>query len=272
MGRLRNQVAVITGAATGMGAAAARMFVAEGARVLIADLKENEGGELADSLGEAARFLRVDVTQEADIAAAVELAQETWDRVDVMYNNAGFGGALGPIAETTEDDYHITMDVLVKSVFFGIKHAARAMQRQGRGSIINTASIAGMTGGWAPHLYSTAKAAVTALTRTTALELAEQNVRVNAICPGVVATPLAMGRQEREAFEADMADAQPLARVGEPEDIASLAVWLASDESKFATGQAYVVDGGLTAGRPWREQAPWLRRHRPIRVYRPPGR
>ncbi len=272
MSRLPGHVAIITGAATGMGAAAARRFVAEGARVLVLDLKETEGESLADELGDDARFLRTDVTKEAEVEAAVAHALECWGRLDCMWNNAGFGGALGPITETTEDDYDITMDVLLKSVFFGIKHAAPTMQAQGSGSIINTASIAGMEAGWAPHLYSTAKAAVAALTRTTALELAENNVRVNAICPGVIATPLAMGRQGRDAFEDDMANAQPLGRVGEPDDIANLALWLASDESSFATGQAYVLDGGMTAGRAWRDQPQWLRRHRPITVYRPPGR
>lgn len=165
----------------------------------------------------------------------MELAVATWGRLDSLYNKAGFGGALGPIAETTADDYDITMDVLVKSDFFGIKHAARA--------IVNTASIAGMEADWAPRLDSTAKAAVIALTRTTALELAECGVRVNAIRPGVVATPLAMGRQRRSASDADVANAQPLGRDGEPRDIASLALWLASDEAAFVTGQAYVLDG-----------------------------
>ena len=272
MSRLAGHVAVITGAATGMGAATAQRFVAEGARVLIADLKEAEGRALAESLGADCRFLRVDVTREDDVQAAVAMAVETWGRLDTMFNNAGFGGALGPIGETTEDDYDITMDVLLKGVFFGIKHAAPIMQGQRRGAIINTASIAGMHAGWGPHLYSAAKAAVIALTRSTAVELAEHNVRVNAICPGVIATPLAMGRQSREEFAADMADLQPLGRVGEPEDIANLALWLASDEAAFATGQEFVLDGGLTAGRAWRKQWPWLKRRRPIKVYRPPGR
>ena len=271
-GTLEGHVSVITGAATGMGAAAARRFVGEGARVVIADLKVDEGQALADELGEACLFSRVDVTREEQVKGVVDLAVETWGRLDSMYNNAGFGGALGPITETTEDDYNITMDVLLKSVFFGIKHAGPVMQRQRSGSIVNTASIAGMEAGWGPHLYSTAKAAVIALTRTTAVELAEHDVRINAICHGVIATPLAMGRQERDAFDEDMADAQPLGRVGEPEEIANLALWLVSDESRFATGQAFILDGGMTLGRPWRKQPGWLKRHRPITVYRPPGR
>lgn len=271
-GTLEGHVSVITGAATGMGAAAARRFVGEGARVVIADLKVDEGQALAEELGDACVFSRVDVTREDQVKGVVDFAVETWGRLDSMYNNAGFGGALGPITETTEDDYNITMDVLLKSVFFGIKHAGPVMQRQRSGSIVNTASIAGMEAGWGPHLYSTAKAAVIALTRTTAVELAEHDVRINAICPGVIATPLAMGRQERDAFDEDMADAQPLGRVGEPEEIANLALWLVSDESRFATGQAFILDGGMTLGRPWRKQPGWLKRHRPITVYRPPGR
>ena len=270
--RIEGHVSVITGAATGMGAAAARRFVAEGARVVVADLKVEEGEALSRELGDACVFSRVDVTREDQVKGVVDLAVDTWGRLDSMVNNAGFGGALGPITETTEDDYNITMDVLLKSVFFGIKHAAPVMQRQRAGAIVNTASIAGMEAGWGPHLYSTAKSAVIALTRTTAVELAEHDVRINAICPGVIATPLAMGRQDREAFDADMADAQPIGRVGEPEEIANLALWLVSDESRFATGQAFILDGGMTLGRPWRKQPRWLTSHHPITVYRPPGR
>ena len=271
MGRLDDQVAIITGAATGMGAATATRFVDEGARVLIADLKVDEGTELALELGENARFLRADVTQEADIEALFALAQSAWGRVDCIYNNAGFGGALGPIEDTTEDDYEITMDVLVKSVFFGIKHAARHMKERG-GSIINTASIAGILGGWGPHIYSVAKAAVIQLTKSTALELGPFGIRVNAICPGIIATPLAMGRGDRERFDEVMANDQPLKRVGEGVDIANLALFLASDESSFITGETHVIDGGTTVGRRWDEQPEFQTRARPITVYRPPGR
>ena len=275
-GRLQGKVALLTGAASGMGAATARSFVSEGARVTIADLNEEAGDALAAELGPKARFELVNVTVEDDLQGAIARTVEAWGRLDCIFNNAGFGGALGPIDETSVEDFDITFDVLVKGVFLGIKHAAPIMKRQRSGSIISTASIAGLEAGWAPHLYSTAKASVIALTRTVALEMAEWQVRVNCICPGLIATPLAVGRgftaEAQQNFRADMAGQQPLNRVGEPDDIARAALWLASDDSEFVTGQAHVVDGGITAGRPWRRQASWMTRNRPITVYRPPGR
>ena len=276
MARLNDKVALITGAASGMGAATARMFAAEGARVLIADLQEDAGEALAQELGEAGIFARCDVSVEADVANAVAGVADRWGRLDCIFNNAGFGGAIGPIDETSIEDFDITMDVLVKGVFFGMKHAAPIMKRQQGGSIISTASMAARTGGWSPHLYSAAKAAVIALTRSVALEMAEWNVRVNCISPGVIETPLAVGRgftpEAIERFRGEMAGQQPLDRVGEPDDIAHCALWLASDESTFVSGQDLVVDGGFSAGRPWRRQPPWMRQPHPISVYRPPGR
>ena len=274
--RLEGKATLITGAASGMGAATARLFAEQGARVLIADLQEDAGTALAEAIGAPARFVRVDVTRESDVAAAVAQAERDWGRLDCIFNNAGFGGALGPVAETSEEDFDITIDVLVKGVFFGMKHAAPIMRRQGAGSIINTASIAALQAGWSPHLYSAAKAAVIALTRSVALEMAEWNVRVNCVCPGLIATPLAVGRGFTDAavaqFKSERGGEQPLNRVGEPEDIARCALWLASDDSAFVTGQAHVVDGGITIGRPWREQPGWMRQPRAITVYRPPGR
>ena len=276
MARLNDKVALITGAASGMGAATARMFAAEGARVLIADLQEDAGEALAEELGDAGIFARCDVSVEADVANAVAGVADRWGRLDCIFNNAGFGGAIGPIDETSIEDFDITMDVLVKGVFFGMKHAAPIMKRQQGGSIISTASMAARTGGWSPHLYSAAKAAVIALTRSVALEMAEWNVRVNCISPGVIETPLAVGRgftpEAIERFRGEMAGQQPLDRVGEPDDIAHCALWLASDESTFVSGQDLVVDGGFSAGRPWRRQPPWMRQPHPISVYRPPGR
>ena len=276
MARLNDKVALITGAASGMGAATARMFAAEGARVLIADLQEDAGEALAEELGDAGIFARCDVSVEADVANAVAGVADRWGRLDCIFNNAGFGGAIGPIDETSIEDFDITMDVLVKGVFFGMKHAAPIMKRQLEGSIISTASMAARTGGWSPHLYSAAKAAVIALTRSVALEMAEWNVRVNCISPGVIETPLAVGRgftpEAIERFRGEMAGQQPLDRVGEPDDIAHCALWLASDESTFVSGQDLIVDGGFSAGRPWRRQPPWMRQPHPISVYRPPGR
>ncbi len=277
MTRLEGQVAIITGGASGIGAATVRLFVAEGARVLIADTQEDRGKELAESLGAAAAFRRVDVTLEEDVRGVVDEAADRWGRLDCMYNNAGFGGALGPIESTTVEDFDITFDVLVKGVFLGIKHAARVMRPQGKGSIISTASVAGLQTGYSPHLYSVAKAAVIHLTRSVALELGEAGIRVNCICPGIIATPLAAGRtnateEQLVKLRKSLGRSQVLGRIGDPEDIAQAALWLASDESSFVTGAAQVVDGGAFAGRPWSKQGDWITEPRPIRMYRPAGR
>ncbi len=277
MARLEGQTAIITGGASGIGAATVRLFVEEGARVLIADTQIDRGEDLAHQLGEAAAFRHVDVTHEDDVREAVEDVVRRWGRLDCIYNNAGFGGALGSIETTTVEEFDITFDVLLKGVFLGIKHAAPVMRKQRSGSIISTASVAGLKTGEAPHLYSVAKAAVIHLTKSVALELGEHGIRVNCICPGIIATPLAVGSSKAspEALTklADaLARAQALGRVGQPEDIARAALWLASDESEWVTGHAQVVDGGAFAGRPWRRQGDWITTDRPIKLYRPKGR
>ena len=276
-GRLDGHAAIITGGASGIGAATVRRFVAEGARVLIADTQIEPGEALAGELGDAARFRKVDVTREGDVQGAVEECSETWGRLDCIYNNAGFGGALGPIETTSVEDFDITFDVLVKGVFLGIKHATPVMKAQGGGSIISTASVAGLKTGESPHLYSVAKAAVIHLTKSVALELGEHDIRVNCICPGIVATPLAAGRpgaseESLERMAAGLKKAQAMGRIGRPEDIANAALWLASDESAWVTGTAQVVDGGANAGRPWARQPDWITRPRPLKLYRPEGR
>ncbi len=277
MNRLEDKVAIITGAASGIGAASARRFVGEGAKVLIADMHEPNGRALADELGDDAAFLRVDVTQEDQVAASVDEAMTRWGRLDVMFNNAGFGGALGPIEGTTVEEFDLTFDVLLKGVFFGIKHATPAMRAGGGGSIINTASVAGLQAGWSPHLYSVAKAAVIHLTKSVALELGAENIRVNAICPGIIATPLAAGRagtsqETLDKMKRGLGKTQVLGRIGDPIDIANAALYLASDDSSYVTGHAQVVDGGAYAGKPWAKQGEWITEHRPIRMYRPEGR
>jgi NAD(P)-dependent dehydrogenase (short-subunit alcohol dehydrogenase family) len=277
MGRLDNKVAIITGGASGIGAGTVRRFVAEGARVLISDLDTERGGALAAELGDNTAFLQTDVSQEEQVAAMVAEATDRWGRLDCLYNNAGFGGALGPISKTTVDDYDLTMDVLLKSVFLGMKHAAPVMTEQGSGSIISTASVAGIRVGFAPHLYSVAKCAVIHLTKTVALELGEHNIRVNAICPGFIATPLAAGRPDADESQIQQlreagAASQVMGRVGEPSDIANMALFLASDESEWITGREFVVDGGFEAGPPWSRWPKFARMERPIRHHRPPGR
>ncbi|MCS6926281.1 MAG: glucose 1-dehydrogenase [Candidatus Binatia bacterium] len=273
MGKLEGKVAVITGGASGIGAATVRLFVSEGARVLIADMQEDKGRALAAELGETVAFHKVNVTREPEVKAAIETAVARWGRLDCLFNNAGFGGALGPLESISLQDFDMTFAVLVKGVFLGLKHAAPIMKRQRAGTILNTGSVAGLQAGIGPHVYSAAKAAVVHLTKSAALELADWGVRVNCICPGAIATPLAAGRPDAAPEHLDqlrrsMANAHPLGRVGEPEEIARAALWLASDDSSFVTGHALVVDGGMIAGRPWRKQPDLWRTPRPIRMYR----
>lgn len=277
MDRLAGKTAIITGGASGIGEATVRLFVEEGARVLIADTQTDKGQELADELGDAAFFCQVDVTREEDVRGVVEEAVKRWDRLDCIYNNAGFGGALGSILTTTVEEFDITFDVLLKGVFLGIKHAAPVMRERGGGSIISTASVAGLKTGESPHLYSVAKAAVIHLTKSVALELGAHGIRVNCICPGIIATPLAAGRPDAsdeslQRLAKGLAKSQAMGRVGQPEDIARAALWLASDDSEWVTGHAQVVDGGAFAGRPWGRQADWITKDRPIKLYRPEGR
>ena len=274
MKELDGRVAIITGGASGIGAATTRLFVEHGARVVIADLQSELGEALARELGPSVRFHKTDVAREDDIRAAVALADSAFGRLDCIFNNAGFGGALGGIAETEVAEWDVTFAVLVRGVFLGMKHAAPLLRRQGGGSIISTASVAGIIGGYSPHAYAAAKAAVVQLTKSVSLEMAESNVRVNCICPGFIATPLALNTVGKPAELMDkikpgMAKMQPIERPGEPRDIAELALFLASDRSTFVTGQAFVVDGGFSAGRPWRDQPKWQITPRPIKVYRP---
>lgn len=276
MGKLDGRVAIITGGASGIGAATVQLFVAEGAWVLIADLQVEKGQQLAQHLGDNAAFLEVNVTREADVAGAISTAVSRWGRLDCLYNNAGFGGALGPIESTEVEEYDMTFDVLLKSVFLGMKHAAPVMKRQRSGSIISTASAAGLEAGMAPHLYSVAKAGVVHLTKSVALELGEHGIRVNCICPGAIVTPLAIGRpqprpEQEKALRKNAARIHALNRVGEPDEIARAALWLASNDSSFVTGQAIAVDGGVTAGRPWRNLPEFQRTPHPIRMYRLPS-
>lgn len=276
-GSLSGRVAVVTGGASGIGAATVDRFVTDGASVVVADLDDARGTEVAARHGDRAVFLRVDVSREEQVAAMIDEAVQRFGRLDVVFNNAGFGGALGPIASTTVEDYDLTFDVLVKSVVLGMKHAAPVLTAQGSGSVINTASIAALRAGWSPHLYAAAKAAVVQLTKSVAMELAASGVRCNAICPGFVATPLAFGRpdateEQLAAMRVMGAEGQPMGRVGEPADIASMAAFLARDESAWITGQVFVVDGGLSSGPPWSEFPEPFRVPRPIRHHRPPDR
>lgn len=238
-----------------MGLATVHRFLEEGAQVVIADYNVDTGNtalERARERGFAGQveFIRTDVAREADIEAMIQRAVDRFGHLDILFNNAGVGGAIGPLTETSVADWDYTFDVLAKGVFLGIKHGARVMrsQRQG-GAIINTASIAALSGDAGPLVYSAAKAAVVSLSKSAAVELATDRIRVNAICPGFISTPLADGGNP-EANRKAFAKSQPWPDYGRGEHIAGAALFLASDDSAFVTGEAIVVDGGLTAAGP----------------------
>ncbi len=254
-GRLDDKVAIITGGASGIGRATALTFLDEGASVVIGDMNEASLAEttaLARERGATDRVasLRVDVSVEPEVAGLVDLAVERFGGLDCMFNNAGVGGAFGPIGQTLVEEWDFTFAVLVRGVFLGIKHASNRMTAQGRGgSIINTASIAGLAGGAGPHAYSAAKAAVANLTRAVSAELAHHRIRVNAIAPGMIKTPLAIGHREA-AWDALVMEKQPWPEAGMPQHIADTVLFLACEDSRFITGQVIAVDGGVTAQGP----------------------
>ena len=252
--RLKDKIAVITGGASGMGEASVYSFLKEGASVVIADFNEATGKETLVKAQEINRdhvdFIKIDVASESDIENMFEFAVERFGRIDVVFNNAGVGGAVGPLTETSVESWDYTMDVIAKGVFLGIKHGAKQMRKQeSGGSIINTASIAALSGDGGPLVYSAGKAAVVSLTKASAVELAPDKIRVNAICPGFIATPLADGGRPEQTRE-NFAKSQPWPEYGDSYHIASTALFLASDESEFITGESIVVDGGLTAAGP----------------------
>ena len=249
--RLAGKVAVITGGASGIGEVTVRRFVQEGARVVIADLQADAGAALAKELGSVVRFIKTDVTKEADVAAAVDLAVAEFGQLDIMFNNAGVVGAIGPIADTTAASWDFTISVLLSGAFYGMKHAARVMVPRGSGSILTTSSIAGVMGGLGPHAYTAAKTAVIGLTKSVASELASNGIRVNAIAPGntVTAMTAAVMTGDHTALdvaETNMSKTSPLGIAGMPIDIANAALYLASDEARVVSGQTIVVDGGQT--------------------------
>lgn len=255
MKKLAGKVAIVTGGASGMGRATVMRFLADGAKVVVADLNERNGAETLavarnQGYGDDTVFVRCDVAQEADVAAMVSEAERRFGRLDIAYLNAGVGGAFGPIAETSVEDWDYTFAVLVRSVFLGMKHASQAMKRTrpgGRdgGVILVTASIAGMVGGGGSHAYSAAKAAVISLIENVATELAPDRIRVVGIAPGVISTPL-VHRGRPEKYEKQFGQ-QPWPDRGEPADIADVAAFLCSDDARFITGETIKVDGGLLA-------------------------
>lgn len=254
MGRLDGEVAVITGAASGIGRGTALCLAKEGAAVVAADLNSQGGerviGEIAAAGGRAV-FQHTDVTSEADIKSAVDRAVKDYGRLDIMFNNAGLVGAVGPIEAVSTEDWDKTVAVLLRSVFLGIKYAVEPMRKVGGGSIISTSSVASFLPSPYGAAYAASKGAIISLTRAAALQLGRDRIRINCICPGVISTPIwgaLPGMDDPAVLEQALGQAQTIRRVGRPEDIASMVLFLASDESQWITGQAMIVDGGLTVG------------------------
>ncbi len=266
---------VVTGAASGLGAAMARLMAASGAAVVLADIQDDRGAATAHQIGGS--YHHCDVSSEADVAALVDAAVAEHGRLDCMVNNAGIVGALGPIDTIALAEYEFTVAVLLRSVFLGMKHAARVMKPRGSGVILSTTSIAGVHGGLGPHVYAAAKAGVIGLTRNVAAELGAWSIRVNAIAPGKHVTEMNAAQlvgdpDDLEATAAAFATRTPLrGRIGLADDIAQAALWLASDDAGFVSGHTLVVDGGLTTGTRenvapgghgrWATSGPLLREH-----------
>jgi len=249
---LENKVAVITGAASGMGKATAKLFAAEGARVVVGDLKEEEGRQTVEEIkkdGGTAVFAGVDVADAAQVQAMIELAVKEYGGLDVLFNNAGIAlfGRDGKIADVDEKIWDRVLAVNLKGVYLGMKYAIPRMIERGGGSIINNASIAGLVGFPALAAYCASKGGIIQLTKAAALDYGPQKIRVNAICPGVIRTAMTKDLLESEPQEEQMEGATPLGRLGEAEDIARAALFLASENSGFVTGVALPVDGGWTA-------------------------
>ncbi|WP_033335085.1 MULTISPECIES: glucose 1-dehydrogenase [Actinomycetes] len=253
---LEGTVAVVTGAASGIGRAIAEHFVAQGAAVLVTDISDAEGTELAEALGDSCRYAHTDVTVEADIADAIATAVDTFGKLDIMVNNAGAQGDPSTIVDANPDGFDRTLALLTRSVLLGHKHAARQfISQESAGSIISTASAAAIQGGWSTTGYTTAKHAVVGLVRQAAAELGPSGIRSNAIAPGIIMTPImsrTFGVPDSDAgqfleFLADRLGAgQPSRRVGFPDDIAAVATFLASDLSRYVNGVLIPVDGGAT--------------------------
>lgn len=265
------QTVFITGGASGIGAATARLFKAQGYFVYLGDVQIDKGRELVSELLDA-QFIELNVRDEMQFERAFAHITARHGYLDAMINNAAIVGVMGPIASLPVEQYDYSQEIIQRSVVLGTKHAARIMQKQKRGSIVNVASVAGLTGGYSPHVYAACKAAVVNFTQSVALELAEDGVRVNAVCPGNIATPIHTGVNDARWLDriakirAAAVDDQPMPRMGEPEEIGAAIVWLASAAASYVTGHALVVDGGLMAGRMWRQQPPFIREFHPART------
>jgi NAD(P)-dependent dehydrogenase (short-subunit alcohol dehydrogenase family) len=249
MDRLKNKVAIITGGGSGIGRATCLLFAREGAKVVVADYVAEGGNETVRQIkaaGGEAVFVQADVSRSADVQNMIGATVRNYGRVDILFNNAGIEGPSTKLANLKEEDWDRVIAIDLTSVYLGIKYVIPEMIKQGGGVILSTASVAGLVGFQGSGAYAAAKAGVINLTRLAALEYADKNIRVNCICPGVIETPMVdrvMGGRPRER----VIKTEPIGRLGRPEDIANAALFLASDESSFATGAPFIIDGGYVA-------------------------
>lgn len=245
---LAGKAVLITGGASGIGRAAAAAFARERARIVVADVSEDGGRETVEKLragGADAHFVRADVTRAADVAALVAKTVSLLGRLDCAFNNAGIEGAVTPVVDYPEETFRRVLEVNVVGVYLCLKAELPQMLKQGRGAIVNTASVAGLIGAAGVSAYIASKHAVIGLTKTTALENAKLGVRVNAVCPGIIQTPMLDRLSEKATGVIDsMLAVTPLGRLGTPEEIAEAVVWLCSDSASYITGHALTVDGG----------------------------
>ena len=248
MAKLKDKVALVTGGASGIGEGTVRKFVEEGARCVVVDLQIERAQSLVEELGDACLAFAADVASEEGVAGAVDFSVEKFGKLDIVFNNAGILGSVGPIKDISSEGWHRTIDVLLSSVFYGIKHATRVMEENG-GVIINTASTAGVRAGLGPHIYTAAKHGVIGLSQSVAPELGPKGIRCNVICPGGTVTGLtarlAVGDHTNiEEATKVIGSANPMGRGGRVQDIANAVCFLASSEASFVNGAVFVVDGG----------------------------
>lgn len=249
--QLENKVTLITGAASGIGRAAALLFAREGATLILADTNQEGGEETAQRVSEKggeAIFIRTDVAQAAEVETLIRQAVDKYGRLDCAFNNAGIAGMPVRLADVPEDDFDRIIAVNVKGVWLCMKHEIPQMIAQGGGAIVNTASVAGLVGSHSLPIYGASKHAVVGMSKTAAIEYARKNVRVNALCPAVIRTPMATGGLSANDHFLDAAIAgNPSRRLGEAHEVAAAALWLLSDAASFTTGAALTVDGGFSA-------------------------
>ncbi len=245
---MKNKTVIITGAASGIGKAAAELFATKGANVVVSDIQESEGAKVVKDInakGGIASFFKTDVSKPEEMEALVNFALKTYGKLDIAINNAGIGGELNPIAEMSIEGWQKVISVNLTSLFYGMKYQIKAMLKNGSGSIVNISSILGSVGFAGSAGYASAKHGVVGLTQTAALEYSAQNIRVNAVGPGFIETPLLSvldGEMKKQ-----LAALHPIGRIGKSEEVAELIFWLASEKASFVTGSYYPVDGGYLA-------------------------